>query len=104
MTAAHTPSGPVPLSEAERSNLLDALVDALVASAVPRGWRVESRSPTQAVLVRGRESSGGVHAFHCLMTLITMGLWVFVWILYAMSRHQERFTFTVDPYGEITES
>jgi hypothetical protein len=100
MTAAHTPSGPVPLSEAERSDLLDALV----ARAVPRGWRVESRSPTQAVLVRGRESSGGVHVIHFLLTLLTFGLWVFVWILYAMSRHVERYTFTVDPYGQITES
>lgn len=88
------------LNDTERA----ALLDALVAHATPRGWRVESRSLTQAVLVHGSNASGGVHVIHFLMTIFTFGLWALVWILYTMSRHEERYTFTIDPYGQITES
>lgn len=84
-------------SDAERAERLDTAV----AYAVAHGWRVESRSTTQAVLVSGHDASGGVHFIHAMMTLFTFGLWVFVWILYAMSRHEDRVTVTIDPYGEI---
>lgn len=87
---------PTPLSETERSDVLDAVV----AEAVSIGARVESRSPTQVVLIFGSTTSGGVHVVHFLLTLLTCGLWAFVWALAGM-RHEDREILTVDPYGEI---
>jgi hypothetical protein len=84
----------------ERSERLDA---ALI-EAVQRGWRIELRTPTQAVVMRGKKLSGGAHVLHFLMTLLTFGVWVFVWVLHAISRNEKRVTITVDHHGKVLES
>jgi Protein of unknown function (DUF2510) len=86
-----------PLSIEERSDRLDLAV----ADAVRRGGRVESRSATQAVIVYGKAPSGGVHVIHFLLTLLTFGFWLLVWILYAMSRHEDRVTVAIDSHGNL---
>lgn len=88
------------LSLAERSERLDAAI----IEAAQRGWRVEVRTPTQAVVVRGQRISGGIHVIHFVLTLLTFGIWLFVWILHAISRFEKRVTLAVDAYGDISES
>lgn len=88
------------LSLEERAERLDvALVE-----AVQRGWRVELRTPTQAVVMRGKKLSGGAHVVHFLMTLLTFGVWGLVWVLHSMSRNEKRVTITVDRDGKVVES
>jgi uncharacterized protein DUF2510 len=85
---------PLPvLSLEERSERLDAAI----IEVVQRGWRVEVRTPTQAVVGRGQHISGGMHAFHFVLTLLTLGVWLIFWILHAISRFEKRVTLTVDP-------
>jgi hypothetical protein len=42
-----------------------------------------------------------VHVIHFLLTLLTFGVWVIIWILYAMSRHEDRVTVSIDPHGNL---
>ena len=65
-------------------------LDLAVADAVRRGGRIESSSATQAVVVYGKPAAGGVHVVHFLLTLLTFGVWVIVWLLYAISRREQR--------------
>lgn len=88
---------PLQLSSSERTTRLDAVI----IEAVRYGGRVESRSATQAVIVWGNTTSGGVHVIHFLMTMFTCGFWLLVWIPVAMFTRQKRVTITVDPYGNV---
>jgi hypothetical protein len=85
------------LSIEQRSDRLDLAV----ADAVRRGGRVEFRSTTQAVIVFGKARSDGMHVVHFLLTLLTFGVWVIIWILWAMSRHEDRVTVSIDPHGNL---
>ena len=53
-------------------------LDQEVAQYVKRGWRVESRSDTQAVMVKGHRPN---HILHLILTILTFGLWAVVWLL-----------------------
>lgn len=65
---------------------------------VALGWRVESRSPTQAVLVRGGNVN---HLLHAILTIFTCLLWGVVWIVLAMGNRTERVALTVDAVGNV---
>lgn len=74
---------------------------AVVAAAVPAGWYLDSASkqnrwwdgqkwtehfaptvaPTQVVVVNKKQTN---HVFHLLMTILTVGLWIPVWIIVAI--------------------
>ena len=62
-------------------------LDAKVAEAVRHGWRVESRSETQAVIVRGSNPN---HVLHLILTILTFGLWAVIWIVMSLSGGEER--------------
>lgn len=59
------------------------------------GWRVESSTPGQVVLVRGDQVN---HVLHALLTLFLLGLWLIVWLIVAATNKQERIILSVD-YG-----
>ena len=52
-------------------------LDAPISQYVKWGWRVESRTDTQAVVVKGRRPN---HLLHLILTIVTLGVWVIVWI------------------------
>lgn len=62
-------------------------LDGQVDQYVRWGWRVESRSPTQAVVVKGRRTN---HLLHLILTLVTLGVWAIVWILIAIFGGEKR--------------
>ena len=62
-----------------------------IARCVGRGWRVESDSGERVVIVKGESRAVRAdrrkrpnHVLHLLLTLITAGLWLPVWLLIAM--------------------
>lgn len=77
---------------------------AVVAPAVPAGWYLDSASkqqrwwdgqkwtehfapataaaPAQVVIVNKKQTN---HVFHLLMTILTVGLWIPVWIIVAIA-------------------
>lgn len=69
-----------------------------VANEVRSGWHVQSQTDYQAVLVKGKRTSHGLHVF---LTLITLGFWIPVWaVVWYMNRDQHR-VIDVDPYGNV---
>ena len=84
------------LSDAERADRLNAVI----VDNAKDGWRVESHTQFQAVLVSPGEPQGNV--LHAVLTLLTCGLWLPIWILYLLNRRtDERFILTVNPYGKV---
>lgn len=65
-----------------------------VAWWVSTGWRIESQTPIQAVMVRGRRPN---HVLHLLLTIVTMGLWLPVWLVLALTSKEQRAVLTAVP-------
>jgi hypothetical protein len=74
------------------------LLGRTVASQVANGARVESQSDYQAVLVRGKNIN---HVLHLILTLVTLGFWVIIWIALAIFGGEKRSMVTVDEYGNV---
>lgn len=72
-----------------------------VAYWVGLGWRVESQSPEQAVLGKGHRPN---HILHLILTILTLGLWLIVWIIVSATGGEKRKTVSVDPNGRPVES
>jgi hypothetical protein len=75
-------------------------LDGLVADAVQKGWRVESRTPTQVIFTAGKPAN---HILHLLLTLVTFGLWLIPWAIIASRSGVMREVVTVVD-GEIVWS
>ena len=76
----------------------DALEEEL-GEAFKGGWRVESRGEYQVVLVHGRPVN---HVLHLLLSVITAGLWLIVWLVLAATGGEERMLLQVDEYCQIS--
>ena len=76
-----------------------ALLDAEVAEWIREGWRVESRSSFQAIMVSGRRVN---HLLHLVISLVTAGLWIFIWIVLVLTGGENRELLLVDAYGQIS--
>ena len=68
-------------------------LDDAVAHHVKWGWRVESRTANQAVIVKGHRPN---HILHLILTIITLGFWAIVWIAVAVFGGEKRKTITED--------
>ncbi len=63
------------------------------------GWRVESRGEYQAVLVHGSPVN---HTLHLLLSLLTAGLWLVVWLILAVTGGEDRVLIQVDERCRIS--
>ena len=90
-------SGPTRRTPDERKELLARTV----ANQVPVGWRVESQSDYQAVMVRGRPVN---HVLHLILTIITCSWWGLVWISLVFFGGERRLITNVDEWGNILTS
>jgi hypothetical protein len=97
--AAPPPPSPVEAGQAlgverRREILAQAIADRL---ASPGTWRVEQQTDTYAILVRGKPVN---HVLHLLLTLLTLGVWLFfVWIPLMAFGGEMRYHLTVDDHG-----
>lgn len=80
------------LLSAERRH---AILAQRIAAEVRRGWRLESQMEFQAVLVKGHRPN---HLLHLILSVLTLGLWVFVWIGVSLGGEQRRMI-VIDEYG-----
>ena len=69
-----------------------------VASDVRSGWHVQSQTDYQAVLRKGKRTSHGLHIF---LSIITLGLWIPVWVVMAIVNRDRSRVVSVDPYGRL---
>jgi len=79
-------------SPEERKELLARAV----ANEIRQGWRVESQTDYQAVIVRGQRPN---HMLHLILTLVTLGLWGLVWIAVVALGGEKRGVIDIDAYG-----
>ncbi len=70
-----------------------------VAQAVAGGARVESQSDYQAVVIYGKRVN---HILHAILTIFTVLLWAFVWVLLAIMGGEKRKLIQVDDFGNVT--
>ncbi|MGW8888226.1 hypothetical protein [Streptomyces sp. NPDC055749] len=70
----------------------------MVNQRIADGWRVESRSATQVVLVRGQPVN---HVLHAILTVFSCLLWGSVWAVVALTNRVERVAVTVDAQGHV---
>ncbi len=84
--------GEVP-PEVRKRNLAQALQREVVA-----GYRVESQTDINAVLVKGKNVN---HILHLILSLITFGIWLFVWPLVWYFNREQRLILNVDDYGNV---
>ncbi|MFD6423560.1 hypothetical protein [Streptomyces sp. NPDC060198] len=89
----YTPQA-TPPDDTQRSLILDWAVTQRIAD----GWRVESRSAAQAVLVHGQPAN---HVLHALLTMFTCFLWGPVWLVLTLVNRVERAVLTVDAQGHV---
>ncbi|MCY3915760.1 MAG: 3'-5' exonuclease [Chloroflexi bacterium] len=83
------------ISESERQQILNEAIIQHQAT----GARLESRVGFQAVFVTQEKTN---HILHLIVTLITGGLWLPVWVLLALTRKKKREALQVDEYGEAS--
>jgi len=82
-------------SAAERQEALAGVIHKKVLS---EGCRVESESEFQAVLVSGKKTN---HVFHLILSVVTLGLWLPVWGIIALSGGEQRRLQWVDDSGQV---
>ena len=70
-----------------------------IGSLLTQGRRVESQSDFQAVLLWGHAVN---HVLHLIITLVTVGLWVIVWIALVVLGGEKRELVQVDEWGNPT--
>ena len=75
-----------------------AVLSTEIAQWVGRGYRVESQSEIQAVLVKGKPTN---HVLHLLLSVFTLGLWLIVWLIVGGQTFR-RLVLNVARDGEIT--
>lgn len=69
-----------------------------IAGHVAQGWRVESQSDYQAVLVTGHRVN---HVLHLILTIITALIWGIVWIALVIFGGEKRALVAVDEFGNV---
>ncbi|MEU5166530.1 MULTISPECIES: hypothetical protein [Streptomyces] len=70
----------------------------MVSRRVAAGWRVEFRTGSQAVLVRGQPVN---HVLHAFLTAFSCCAWGVVWAVLALTNKVERAVLTVDAQGQV---
>lgn len=74
------------------------MLDQAVAGYIAKGWAVESRTETQAVLVK--RSKIGLF-WNVVLSILTGGLWLIVVLYKVLNRKSHRKVITVDPSGRL---
>jgi len=72
-----------------------------ISNKVAQGYRVQSQSDYQAVLSKG---SAVNHGLHGVLSLVTLGTWLIVWIPLALLSGEKREMATVDEFGHVLVS
>jgi len=70
-----------------------------IIKQVSQGFKVELQEDFSTVLVFGKNPN---HILHLLLSLITFGVWIFIWILMIFFSREKRYLFKIDEYGVIS--
>ncbi len=85
------------LTTEQRKAILDRQIDSMFAA----GYRINSRTDTSAVMVRGKKIN---HLLHFLIGVFTSGLWWIVWLILALRGGEKETRIWVDEHGKLTQA
>lgn len=85
---------------AEQTDRREALAQ-VVRHQTRMGWRVVSQTDSQAQLVKGKPTN---HLLHLILSLVTLGIWIPVWIAVAIFAGEKHRFVSVDASGQVTVS
>ncbi|MCY4108289.1 MAG: hypothetical protein OXG11_04575 [Chloroflexi bacterium] len=85
------------LTRLERREALQKQIEELTRR---ENYWVDSRSDYEAVLVKGRRVN---HLLHGIVSVLTVGVWLPVWILLTVFGGEKRRRFYVTPEGRVEE-
>lgn len=96
----HAPAAPEPTQgpQAIAPEQRQSLLAQAVAREVASGGRVESQSPSQAIIVKGKPVN---HTLHLILSLVTLSFWSWIWLFLAIKGGESRLILTVDDYGNV---
>ena len=89
------------MSTALSSDARQSILDRRLLEAVSHGGEITSRSDFSAVVRYGRPVN---HVLHLLLSLVTAGLWLFVWLALVLTNNRRVVYVVVDEFGGITET
>ena len=78
-----------------------AALDRAVANELASGAELESQAGTNAVLLKGKKVN---HVLHAILSLITAGFWLIVWLLLVLTNKRKRIVLSVNERGEVERS
>jgi hypothetical protein len=93
MTTITTDSQPT-LTHVRRRDTLTSFI----SKQTNKGWRVQSRSDYEAQLIKGKPTN---HLLHLILSIVTLGFWIPVWIGVALFAGQKEWYVTVDEFGNV---
>lgn len=85
-------------SEVPLEQRRSALAQAVAREVAGGGWRIESQTDQQAVLVKGKDIN---HVLHLIISVLTCGMWLFVWPIVWYFNQRKTLILSVDPYGNV---
>ena len=85
------------ITRAERTQTLDGEIEYFLS----HGWRLRSKTPTDAVLVKGEPINHGVHIF---FSIVTLGLWLLVYVPLLIFGGEKHKRLSVDESGRVTSA
>ena len=95
--AALPPAPPAPLVLKSPETRV-AILNAKVVDMSRAGWRVVTMHGEQAVMACGHRPN---HILHLLLSIVTVGLWLPIWIIIGCTTKERQRLMVVDPYGRI---
>ena len=78
-----------------------AALDRAVANELASGAELESQAGTNAVLLKGKKVN---HVLHAILSLLTAGFWLIVWLLLVATNKRKRIVLWVNERGEVERS
>lgn len=92
-----TPPSESPVSAPEQTRILEEAI----GYKVSKGNRLAFKNERTAVLNHGKPPN---HILHLLLSVLTLGLWIPVWILASIFGGEKTSTLSVDDHGRVTQS
>jgi len=78
-----------------------ATLDRAVAAELAAGAELQSQAGTNAVLLKGKKVN---HILHAILSLLTAGLWLIVWLILVMTNKTQRIVLSMNEQGQLERS
>jgi nitrate reductase alpha subunit len=78
----------------------DVLNQAVVLQAGIYKGRVAHQSDTEAVIITGKPVN---HILHLILSVLTLGLWLVVWLIVGIRGGEKQLKLSVDEYGRVSQ-